>query len=97
MDNHIAELTVKETLDFAARVLGVGHKAGMHCSATVACIRDFALKLFTHSGALGLCLQLLISALFGRKAIPDVPTPGLRVFFIWWSYADLDLIPQGVS
>ncbi len=28
VDNHIAELTVRETLDFAARVLGVGHKAG---------------------------------------------------------------------
>ncbi|CAL8462536.1 g2069 [Coccomyxa elongata] len=27
VDNHIAELTVRETLDFAARVLGVGHKA----------------------------------------------------------------------
>ncbi|CAK0753548.1 hypothetical protein CVIRNUC_002229 [Coccomyxa viridis] len=26
VDNHIAELTVRETLDFAARVLGVGHK-----------------------------------------------------------------------
>lgn len=29
VDNHIAELTVRETLDFAARVLGVGHKAGV--------------------------------------------------------------------
>ena len=28
VDNHIAELTVRETLDFAARVLGVGHKEG---------------------------------------------------------------------
>ena len=28
VDNHIAELTVRETLDFAARVLGVGHKQG---------------------------------------------------------------------
>ncbi|KAK9861391.1 hypothetical protein WJX84_002559, partial [Apatococcus fuscideae] len=28
VDNHIAELTVRETLDFAARCQGVGHKAG---------------------------------------------------------------------
>ena len=28
VDNHVAELTVRETLDFAARVLGVGHKEG---------------------------------------------------------------------
>jgi ABC-type multidrug transport system ATPase subunit len=27
-DNHQAELTVRETLDFAARCLGVGHKQG---------------------------------------------------------------------
>lgn len=31
VDNHIAELTVRETLDFAARVLGVGHKEGILC------------------------------------------------------------------
>ena len=31
VDNHIAELTVRETLDFAARCQGVGHKAG-RCS-----------------------------------------------------------------
>jgi ABC-type transport system involved in cytochrome c biogenesis ATPase subunit len=29
-DNHQAELTVRETLDFAARCLGVGHKQGEH-------------------------------------------------------------------
>ena len=28
VDNHVAELTVRETLDFGARVLGVGHKDG---------------------------------------------------------------------
>ena len=28
VDRHIAELTVRETLDFAARCQGVGHKAG---------------------------------------------------------------------
>lgn len=28
VDNHVAELTVRETLDFGARVLGVGHKEG---------------------------------------------------------------------
>ena len=27
-DLHIAELTVRETLDFAARCQGIGHKAG---------------------------------------------------------------------
>ena len=33
VDNHIAELTVRETLDFAARVLGVGHKSGAYFGA----------------------------------------------------------------
>lgn len=32
MDNHIGELTVRETLDFAARCQGVGYKYGMHAS-----------------------------------------------------------------
>lgn len=29
VDEHQAELTVRETFDFAARCLGVGHKQGM--------------------------------------------------------------------
>ena len=32
-DLHIAELTVRETLDFAARCQGIGHKAG-ECSVS---------------------------------------------------------------
>ncbi len=40
VDNHIAELTVRETLDFAARVLGVGHKAGAQITANLSVLWD---------------------------------------------------------
>ncbi len=38
VDNHVAELTVRETLDFAARVLGVGHKEGAGLHACLQCV-----------------------------------------------------------
>lgn len=34
-DNHIGELTVRETLDFAARCQGVGYKYGEYLHADV--------------------------------------------------------------
>jgi ABC-type multidrug transport system ATPase subunit len=36
VDEHQAELTVRETFDFAARCLGVGHKQGMPLSPLAA-------------------------------------------------------------
>lgn len=45
VDNHIAELTVRETLDFAARVLGVGHKAGAHIMAKCPVVLGFLTTL----------------------------------------------------
>ena len=41
-DLHQAELTVRETLDFAARCQGIGHKAGALplASGTLACVLE---------------------------------------------------------
>ncbi|CAK9221411.1 unnamed protein product [Sphagnum troendelagicum] len=47
MDNHIGELTVRETLDFAARCQGVGYKYGMHASddqSNLNCLQRFHLR-----------------------------------------------------
>lgn len=53
-DLHQAELTVRETLDFAARCQGIGHKAGelALCKASLLLLQ-LLYGLMTKSGLLG--------------------------------------------
>ena len=40
-DLHLPELTVRETMDFAARVQGVGHRPGGFCTLTQTSLPNF--------------------------------------------------------